>query len=188
MFNLKRPLLVLATALALVALIAAGCGGDDEASGEQDAEFNGTDVAFAAQMMPHHEHAIEMAELAVEKSPNAQVKDLAQGILDTQERELEQLQSFLDTFGAEPATPAPPVMERNEAIIAELEQASGEQFDKIFLDEMRGHHASAVEMADIELEGGEFAEAQTLAEEIKAAQLEEISEMNTLSGTVSATG
>src|SRR3546814_10035762 len=44
---------------------------------EQVAEFNDADVAFAQQMIPHHQQAVEMAQLAADRAERQEVKDLA---------------------------------------------------------------------------------------------------------------
>lgn len=175
-------------AAALLAVTVAACGGGEESSGGEEPAFNGTDVSFSAQMIPHHEHGVEMAELAVEKSDNPEIRDLAQRIAATQQQEITELQGFLDTFGAEPATPPAAVMERNASIAAELEGASGEEFDLMFLERMSAHHNGAVQMSSMEVEGGEFQDTVQLAEEIRATQLEEIAEMQVLMGTAQALG
>src|SRR3546814_14798970 len=77
----RLPLLALAV-LSLFA--AAACSSDDDPSTveageeqeEQVAEFNDADVAFAQQMIPHHQQAVEMAQLA-DRAERQEVKDLA---------------------------------------------------------------------------------------------------------------
>lgn len=157
--------------------LAVGCGSDD---GDDEASFNETDSTFAAQMVPHHEHAVEMANLAVEKSTSPEVQALAQGIIDTQEQELTQLNGFLETFDAAAEEPPVEVMELNEGTIADLEAASGAEFDQVFLEAMSAHHSSALDMAGIEIAGGSYDETVALAEAIKETQLAEIGEMNRL--------
>jgi uncharacterized protein (DUF305 family) len=68
-------------------------GLSDEAMGmEHDAgeieDADDVDQAFAAAMIPHHEGAITMARLALEKAQHDQVKMLAEDIIDAQEREI----------------------------------------------------------------------------------------------------
>jgi uncharacterized protein (DUF305 family) len=182
---LKRPLMALPAALVVIALVAAGCGGDDGSSGgSAEADFNGTDVSFAAMMVPHHEHGVEMAELAVEKASEPKVRDLAERIAATQEEEIGELKGYLDTFGEKPAMPPPAAMTLMEDGAAKLEMASGAEFDRMFLEMMSAHHASAVQMAQMEIAGGGFADAKQLAESISTTQLEEISEMRGLMGVI----
>ncbi len=57
--------------------------GADEIGGADD-----VDRAFAEAMMPHHEGAIRMAELAQEKADHGEVKDLADAIIEAQQREI----------------------------------------------------------------------------------------------------
>ena len=179
----RRLKLIIAPALLSVGLLTAGCGEDDGDEGSTE-----TDAAFVAQMVPHHEHAIEMAELALETSTDPGVTDLAQGIIDTQEAELETLDELLGRFDASVEEPAPEIATVNEGVIAELESARPAEFDELFLKEMTAHHSSAVDMAGIEIAGGADDDAVQLAEEIHATQIEEIGVMQELLGVPQATG
>lgn len=173
---MKLRLIAAATVSVAALVLIAGCGGDDE----DEAGFNATDSTFSAQMLPHHEHAVEMATLALEKSSDPAVRELAQGIVDTQEQEIAELEGFLEAFGEDPGEPDAAVMELNEGVISELELASGPSFDELFLKEMSAHHSAAVDMAGIEIAGGEYAATVALAESIHATQLEEIALMQDL--------
>ena len=52
------------------------------------------DKAFIDAMIPHHQSAIEMAEVAYEKSKNPRIKDLAENIMSAQKREIEQMKQW----------------------------------------------------------------------------------------------
>jgi len=52
------------------------------------------DRAFIDAMIPHHQSAIEMAEVANEKSKNPRMKELAQNITSAQKREIEQMKGW----------------------------------------------------------------------------------------------
>ena len=58
------------------------------------AKENPFDEAFIDAMIPHHQSAIDMAEVANEKSENPRVKELAQNITSAQKREIEQMQEW----------------------------------------------------------------------------------------------
>jgi uncharacterized protein (DUF305 family) len=58
------------------------------------AEENPFDEAFIDAMIPHHQSAIEMAEVATEKSKNPRIKELAQNITSAQKREIEQMRGW----------------------------------------------------------------------------------------------
>lgn len=47
------------------------------------------DSDFATMMIDHHQGAIEMAELALERAEHDELKELAQAIVDAQQREIE---------------------------------------------------------------------------------------------------
>ena len=52
------------------------------------------DRAFIDAMIPHHKSAIEMAEVAYEKSENPQIKALAENIVSAQQEEIEQMKRW----------------------------------------------------------------------------------------------
>jgi uncharacterized protein (DUF305 family) len=52
------------------------------------------DKAFIDAMIPHHQSAIEMAQVASEKSNNPQIKELAVNIISAQQREIEQMKQW----------------------------------------------------------------------------------------------
>lgn len=52
------------------------------------------DKAFIDAMIPHHESAIAMANLALEESKNPEVREIAGDIVDAQEREISQLKEW----------------------------------------------------------------------------------------------
>lgn len=186
----KRYVMGVAVALSLAV---AACGSDGVDTGEAASEgFNQADAEFAQGMIPHHEQAVEMAELAEENAESAEVQELADEIEAAQGPEIEQMTGFLEEWGA----PLPEEGMGNgqmegmdhggmagmmtEGEMAELEAAMGAEFDRLFLEMMVRHHEGAVEMAEVELAEGEDAEAQALAEEIIETQEAEIAEMEDL--------
>ena len=173
-------LLLIPTVVALGLLVSA-CGKSD------DEGLTGTDAAFAAQMLPHHERAIEMADLALETTSEPGISQLAQGIVETQETEIETLESLIDRFGVAAEDPSPEVSTLNEGVISELESASGREFDEIFLKEMSARHSAAIDMSGLEIAGGSDDETVELAEEIRSTQIEEIGVMQELLGVEAAT-
>src|ERR671917_656197 len=52
------------------------------------------DKAFIDTMIPHHQSAIEMAQVALEKSDNPKIKELAENIISAQQREIEQMKQW----------------------------------------------------------------------------------------------
>ncbi len=52
------------------------------------------DEAFIGAMIPHHRSAIQMANVALEKSDNPRIEELAEEIVEAQEREISQMQAW----------------------------------------------------------------------------------------------
>jgi len=49
-------------------------------------------------MIPHHQSAIKMAEVASEKSKNQRIKELAENIISTQQTEIEQMKQWREQW------------------------------------------------------------------------------------------
>jgi len=168
--------------IAASALIVAGCGGGEDGGGDSGGDASSgltIDRAFAAEMIPHHESAIEMAIIAQERGESAFVRRLAEDIVNSQTAELETLQAAdarLAEDGVETGSLGlPDHMAGMDSDVESLKTA--EPFDAAFLKMMIPHHEGAVEMAKIEISKGEDPELQALAEDIRAAQDQEITEM-----------
>ena len=180
----------LIAALSLTAVLGAACSSDDpptvDAGDTTSADHNDADVAFAQQMVPHHSQALEMAQLAADRAADPRVKDLAAQIEGAQEPEIEQMQAWLEAWGEDPESEAMDGMEHGDAgmmtddDMARLEAATGAEFDAMFLEMMIQHHSGAVEMAETEIDDGQFPEAIELATAIKEAQEAEIDQMRRL--------
>ncbi len=54
------------------------------------------DIAFACGMIPHHQGAIAMAEVELQHGDSEQMKEMAQKIIDAQEREIAQLTQWIE--------------------------------------------------------------------------------------------
>ncbi|HEX6354872.1 DUF305 domain-containing protein [Actinophytocola sp.] len=189
----------LTVAAALVAFTAAGCGGGDDTAGSHEsmsatatatsesasAEHNDQDVAFAQGMIPHHQQAVDMAKAAAEKATNPAVKALAGRVQGAQDPEIQRLTEMLESWGAPTEPSGMPGMDHGSGgdgmmtddQMAELDQASGAEFDQMWLQMMIEHHQGAVTMAKTELESGSDADAKALAQQIVDAQEAEITEM-----------
>ena len=164
-----------------------GAGSSTEASVD-DAPHNDADVAFAQGMIPHHEQALEMAALAADNAADERVEDLAGQIEAAQDPEIQEMQAWLAAWGEDPAADAEHGgghedgsggMMSEEDMTA-LEEATGAEFDRMFLEMMIEHHTGAIEMAETEIADGEFPDAIELAEAITSAQEAEITEMEAL--------
>lgn len=172
---------LLPVALVAMALILAACGDDDnrDDSASSTAGGNPTDRAFVKEMIPHHESAIEMAELADKRGESEFVKNLAADIIRTQSAEIKTLQAEdegLDNAGVEIGS-----LDMGHDMMGmdsdPMMLESADPFDPAFLKMMIPHHEGAVAMAKVELEQGKDPELRKLSEQIIDAQEREIREM-----------
>lgn len=61
------------------------------------------DQAFIDMMIPHHQGAIEMAQVELQDGNDAQTRKLAQRIIDAQTREIEEMNSWRTEWYGEPS-------------------------------------------------------------------------------------
>jgi uncharacterized protein (DUF305 family) len=132
---------------------------------------------FAEMMIPHHQQAIEMSDLALKNSTNPEVLALAQEIKDAQTPEIEQMKSW----GASSVAHMGHIMDGmlSDEEMSELTAATGSSFDKLFLEGMIKHHQGAIDMAEMVIDS-KNSEVAALAKAIIEAQRKEIELMRTL--------
>lgn len=139
----------------------------------------GIDPHFIAQMIPHHEGAIEMAQLALEKSKRPEILSLAQGIIEAQEREITDMKAWYRAwFNSDvPSMHGMMHMDGMSGDMTELSAASPEEFDRLFIEQMIPHHEMAVMMAEMLRASSVRGEMKTLADQIITSQSHEIDVM-----------
>ena len=203
-------LIGLAGALVAGGLLLAGCADDSSpdaaghgsmmsdsgsaasSSASAEANHNDADVAFASGMIPHHESAITMAQMAQARGADPRVKDLAARIEAAQGPEIETMSGWLADWGAAASSSATDDgmggmdhggMDDGDMggmDTGALAGMSGTEFDRMFLTMMVEHHGSAVQMAETEAADGQNTDAIALAESIRDSQTAEIAEMQQL--------
>ncbi|MGW5101330.1 DUF305 domain-containing protein [Streptomyces sp. NPDC004100] len=177
------------------ALLLGACGGAPTDTGAHPAHgatantsaHDAQDVAFAQDMIPHHQQALEMAGLAAGRAKSARVKDLAARIEKAQAPEIRTMSGWLKSWGEQPPMTGMDhsahsgmtgMMSGDD--MADLEKKKGAAFDSAFLSLMIRHHQGAVEMARTEKDKGRYAPAQKLADAVVQGQSAEIAEMKKL--------
>ena len=139
------------------------------------------DKQFIEQMIPHHESAIAMAKLALQKTKHDEVKTLANNIITSQTAEINTMkQWYKDWYGTDvPTVSANQMwgggMMNSQASTDELSAAS--DFDETFLSQMIGHHQMAFMMANMLNISKKRPEMKKLGNDIITAQNKEIGDM-----------
>jgi len=160
---------------------AADAAHDHDAS--SDVAHNDADIAFAQGMLPHHEQAIVMSDIMLEKSDiPANVTAMAKQIKDAQGPEITTLTGWLKEWNAPTDAPMDHEMDgmMSEDDLNKLRAATGTEAAKLFLTQMIEHHEGAVDMAEDEIEDGKNADAVAMAKSIVESQQKEIDEMRTM--------
>ena len=201
MTTLRRVLvpLVAAAALALGGCSASDSGGSagSDAADSSAGAHNDADVAFAAQMVPHHEQALQMVAMSQGRELSLEFEELTQQIMDAQQPEIDEMNGWLEAWG-EPSDDAtghdmsgmddmpgmdhgaPGMMTDDD--LAELTNADVSAFEAMWLRMMIAHHEGAIEMSQTELAEGEFQPALDLAQSIIDSQTAEIEQMQQMLG------
>ena len=166
---MKRLFLVMITALLLT-----GCA----ASTQSNSEYSSDDIAFAEMMIPHHEQAIEMSEIAFLNTTNPDVLKLAQEIKDAQSPEIKLMMSWT---GVKTSTHAGHMMDGmlSQSELSDLRKEKDKEFDRLFLEGMIKHHEGAIEMAQ-DVKDSKNKDVADLSVSIISAQELEIAKMKEL--------
>lgn len=146
-----------------------------------EAQISGADVIFAEMMVPHHEQALVLAELAYKYAEDDRVVALAREIEATQDFEIDLMNGWLEASGT---------VEKNQihsemkGMLApedfdRLEDLRGNEFDVAWLEYMIEHHEGAVLMVDI-LRFSNTEEVILFGEHVANVQSEEIRLMQSI--------
>jgi uncharacterized protein (DUF305 family) len=155
------------------------------------AQHNDTDIRFAQMMVPHHQQALAMAEMALQRAGSTEVKALAEQIGTAQDPEIATLNGFLQDWGVPPVGGGTDhsgmghsgdggMMSQGD--MDSLGASGGAAFDRMFLEMMIVHHEGAVAESEREVADGANAQAKDLAAQIISGQTAEIERMRRLLG------
>ena len=195
-----RTRTALALAMALLAVLVAGIAtvvtlavtDDDNWSGHRGAMMSsgagagampgmhgmhGTRVAseyaYLAEMVAHHEEAV-MAARELQRSGRPEMREFGESIVESQTAQIDQMEEWLaewypDRSGSVDYRP----------MMRDLDDLAGDELDRVFLEDMVGHHMAAVMMSQQLLVRGvaDHDEVEQLARTIRDDQHEEIFQM-----------
>jgi uncharacterized protein (DUF305 family) len=157
---------LLLTSMSFFSTTAIAGGGDDDNTITIESKF-------LDQLTDHHKEAIEMAMMATSKGFSADVRIMAQKMADDQTREIAQMQNWRESYYASvPIAPPMPKMD-----MTPLQNATGKEFDRIFLTMMIQHHSDGIQMINSVLSGLVHHEIIHFAQKVAKAQTDEIAKM-----------
>lgn len=171
--GLGRLIAVTSLALVTALVVATPASANAPAASPRAAEF---EVQFLEDMIDHHQMALHMGELCLEKAVHDELGGLCETIIASQAAEIEAMQGWLSGWYGidhEPMMNDPAHHQQME----ELGRLSGAQFEIAFLQMMSEHHAMAVGEGLQCLRSAEHSELRGLCGEIVVTQLAEIAQM-----------
>lgn len=160
----------------LVASFFVACGALNMSKAAAATAGSEQEAKFLVSMSEHHKDGIEMANMALAKAQSQEVKNLARKISTEQSAELKKMKTWQSKWY--PKTEIKP--ESPKMDMSKLEQASGKDFDRDFLDMMTEHHNQAIEMTKSALGELEHKEAKTMAQKGLKTQTAEVAKMEKL--------
>jgi uncharacterized protein (DUF305 family) len=173
--------------------VALGIGRDEPPSADS------VDAGFARDMSVHHLQGVEMANLALDKATDPQVRSIAFDISATQTNQVGRMQGWLTLWGvpisggermawmagsghdhmAMGADGLMPGM-ATEGELTDLQSRTGTDFDMRFLQLMIRHHQGGRAMAEYAAQHAELAPVRSLARSIDETQTAETTTMSAL--------
>lgn len=171
---------------ALLLSVASGCGsGNDDNPTTRNATvppfIPASDVQYIDAIVPHHQMAIEMAQMELDKGTRAEVKAMAQAMKDMQASEIALLKSARQQLTGSADVPAPRTdahMERDMNGMRNM--AAGPDVDAMFLEDMIAHHAEGISLAHRALPNLSRTDVKNNAMDVTENQAAEIGEMQAM--------
>ena len=148
-----------------------------------NSQMVGSDAMFLQMMIPHHEQAVVMSDLALSTSKDPEVLKLAKQIKDAQAPEIIKMQGWLSDAGLsqDPGHSMGDGMGGmlSDSELSALKGSTGKAFDKLFLAGMIAHHEGAIHMVMM-IEDSSNSDVNNLGQEIVKSQSAEIELMKEL--------
>lgn len=144
------------------------------------------DEAYIADMLAHHEGALNMSEQAMAVTANEEIRTLASNIVQSQSTELIKMRTwqkewgYKETMSGGHGSHGGAGMDMGGDMVEmqnKLQGLKGEAYDKEFLKQMILHHEQAVEMSQYAATNAKHQEIKDLASAVISAQTKEIEQM-----------
>ena len=167
----------------IIAFALSGCSDSSNMGMEHEGHSSGAssdlssdEIMFLQMMIPHHQQAIDISDLAITKSADAELLALAKSIRDEQAAEIVTMKAWLDAAGADldPGHSMGHGMGGmlGDSELAALKAATGKSFDLLWLKGMTGHHDGAIDMAAM-IENAKNPEIKSFGQAIVSSQSEQ---------------
>lgn len=189
-----------AVVLALTtALLLSSCGAHDQPPQPTSTDapritglpagYNAHDVAFATNMISHHQQGIQLAGMVPQHSVGSDVIAFAAKSSAALESDIAVLRVLRVQWDENPDAKASGGSHGgtltgmvDDATIAKLGSLHGSEFDELWLQSMTRFAQGAIEMADAEIANGQNVDTIGLARQIVRAEHDQIGDINQMPG------
>lgn len=176
------------SAIVVAFLLTAGCSAESDSrsttnpSSQQEVGLSNSDVMFLQMMIPHHQQAVEISNLAMRKSTDPELLALAERIASDQDGEITMMRNWLQDAGEDEVMGH--TMHGMDGMLSDeeldlLEGAAGLAFDRAWLKGMIKHHEGALEMVEM-ITDARAERLRDFGQRIIEIQSQEITEMNAI--------
>jgi uncharacterized protein (DUF305 family) len=144
--------------------------------------YTGADVMFLQMMIPHHQQAVDISNIALKTSKDPELLALAKKIISAQTSEIAQMKTWLSAAGA--TTDMGHSMADmggmlDAAELSALSAATGKTFDLLWLKGMIGHHDGAIHMTTM-IRDASNPDIKTFGENVVKDQSAQITQMEAM--------
>jgi uncharacterized protein (DUF305 family) len=159
-----------------------GHHGSNNQNNSRSSDYTGADIMFLQMMIPHHQQAIDISNLAMKTSKDTELLALAKIIARDQAAEITKMKAWLAYSGA--GMDAGHSMDAmggmlSGAELSALNVETGTKFDILWLKGMTGHHDGAIHMTTM-IRDASNPEIKAFGEKViadQSAQIEQMREM-----------
>ena len=143
------------------------------------------DRSFVMKAAEGGQMEVQMAQTAVSKATNPEVKQFAQRLLDDHSKANEELKALATAKSVTISTETSP---KTQKMITEMEKYSSEQFDREYMKDMVKDHQKDIALFEREARTGRDAEVKSWAEKTLPTLREHLKMARDISGKMGTTG
>ncbi len=130
---------------------------------------------FIAEMIPHHQEAVDSSKIIVAKWETVIIKNMAQAIIDWQSSEITMLKDWLAS-----GYPNSTYKSNYKAMMRSLTNLTDHELEDTYMEDMVKHHEAAIAMAKQVLDISQKPEIVKFANDVIATQSNETTEFKKL--------
>lgn len=142
---------------------------------------NDPEIDFAKMMIMHHQGAINMGNVQIQRGSNDSLKRISQKMINAQQMEIQQLSTILSSETVNNSVPAFTMEQMDHMMkmdqMADVQLLTGD-IDNDFATLMILHHNSAIENSEVYLVYGTNTQLKTMAQMMIDDQKKEIEELS----------